>query len=58
VRVKIMEGRTDALVTYRNRVQELCVPSIDSLPVWNTVETWRPPAAPDAPLASSTGGPS
>ena len=27
-----MEGRTDALVSYRNRVQELCVPSIDSLP--------------------------
>lgn len=42
VRVKIMQGRTDALVSYRNRVQELCVPDIGSLPVWNTVETWKP----------------
>jgi broad specificity phosphatase PhoE len=43
VRCKIMEGRKDAMVGYRNRVQELCVPNIDELPVWNTVETWQPP---------------
>jgi broad specificity phosphatase PhoE len=43
VRCKIMEGRKDALVSYRNRVQELCVPDISTLPVWNTVETWQPP---------------
>ena len=46
VRVKIMQGRTDALVSYRNRVQELCVPDIASLPVWNTVETWQPEQIP------------
>ena len=44
VRCKILDGRKDALVAYRNRVQELCVPDIDTLPVWNTVETWQPPA--------------
>jgi broad specificity phosphatase PhoE len=44
VRVKVMAGRRDALVSYRNRVQELCVPDIASLPVWDTVETWQPPA--------------
>ncbi len=43
VRAKIFEGRADALVTYRNRVQELCVPNIADLPVWNTTETWQPP---------------
>jgi broad specificity phosphatase PhoE len=60
VRVKIMEGRTDALVSYRNRVQELCVPRIESLPVWNTVETWQPPRAgtPATPDTPSPGGPS
>ena len=61
VRVKIMEGRTDALVAYRNRVQELCVPSIDSLPVWNTVETWQPSernSSSNTSTLSSTGAPS
>ena len=43
VRAKIFQGRKDALVSYRNRVQELCVPRIDELPVWNTTETWQPP---------------
>ncbi len=42
VRVKIMEGRKDALVTYRNRVQELCVPDIDKLPVWADEDNWEP----------------
>jgi broad specificity phosphatase PhoE len=59
VRVKIMEGRTDALVSYRNRVQELCVPSIDTLPIWNTVETWQPPPnATHSSTTPSTGAPS
>ena len=59
VRVKIMEGRTDALVSYRNRVQELCVPSIDTLPVWNTVETWQPPPPNESHSSTnpSTGAP-
>lgn len=43
VRAKIFRGRKDALVSYRNRVQELCVPRIEDLPVWNTMETWQPP---------------
>ena len=47
VRAKIFQGRKDALVSYRNRVQELCVPKIADLPVWNTTETWTP-AATDA----------
>jgi hypothetical protein len=42
VRVKIMEGRKDAMVTYRNRVQELCVPDIDKLPVWADEDNWDP----------------
>jgi broad specificity phosphatase PhoE len=45
VRAKIFEGRRDALVTYRNRVQEICVPNIDQLPVWNTTESWTPVGA-------------
>jgi broad specificity phosphatase PhoE len=49
VRVKMMQGRNDALVSYRNRVQELCVPDIASLPVWNTTETWQPPTTSDQP---------
>ena len=44
VRAKIFQGRKDALVTYRNRVQEICVPRIEDLPVWNTTETWTPSA--------------
>lgn len=43
VRVKLFAGRRDALVSHRNRVQEICVPNIADLPVWKTVETWRPP---------------
>ena len=42
VRVKIMDGRKDAMVSYRNRVQELCVPDIDSLPVWSNEDQWKP----------------
>lgn len=37
VRVRLLEGRAAALVLYRNRVQMVEVPDIDSLPDW-----WRP----------------
>ncbi|MFL5797269.1 MAG: histidine phosphatase family protein [Actinomycetota bacterium] len=34
VRVKLMEGGREALVAYRNRVQEVHVPSTEDLPEW------------------------
>jgi broad specificity phosphatase PhoE len=34
VRVKLYEGGTEALVTYRNRVQEIHVPDLEALPDW------------------------
>ena len=40
VRVKIMEGGNDALVAYRNRVQDTRVPRIDDLPAWRVAEDW------------------
>ena len=43
VRARIFRGRTDALISYRNRYQEICVPPLAELPVWNTTETWQPP---------------
>lgn len=43
VRVKVFEGGTEALVAYRNRVQEIHVPSIASLPTWQVDERWVPP---------------
>lgn len=49
VRCKIMQGRTNALISYRNRYQEICVPRIADLPVWNTVEDWQPPAREGVP---------
>lgn len=45
VRVKVFEGGTEALVSYRNRVQEIHVPDIDALPTWQLGERWEPPAA-------------
>jgi broad specificity phosphatase PhoE len=42
VRVKIMQGREEALVGYRNRVQETRVPDTDWLPRWAVDETWVP----------------
>ena len=42
VRVKLLEGGTEALVSYRNRVQEVHVPEIDSLPTWKLDEEWIP----------------
>lgn len=38
VRVKLMDGGSTALITYRNRVQELQVPDLDALPVWGREE--------------------
>lgn len=49
VRCKIFAGRKDAIVSYRNRYQEICVPSIADLPVWNTIETWQPPSKEGVP---------
>lgn len=42
VRVKLMEGGREALVSYRNRVQEVHVPEIESLPSWAPDEAWVP----------------
>lgn len=42
VRVKLMEGHREALVSYRNRVQEIHVPDIDHLPTWQLDEQWAP----------------
>lgn len=46
VRVKLFDGGTEALVSYRNRVQEIHVPEIESLPTWQVDERWAPPDAP------------
>lgn len=43
VRAKLFEGRRHALVSHRNRSQEIAVPAAADLPVWNTVETWQSP---------------
>lgn len=40
VRVKLFEGGTEALVSYRNRVQEIHVPTIDGLPSWRFGDEW------------------
>ena len=42
VRVKLMDGGREALVGYRNRVQEVHVPVIDGLPGWILEEQWDP----------------
>lgn len=42
VRVKLKEGSREALVSYRNRVQEIHVPEIDTLPTWQPDEQWVP----------------
>lgn len=42
VRVKLKEGSQEALVSYRNRVQEVHVPEIESLPTWQQDEEWIP----------------
>ncbi len=38
VRVKLFEGGTEALVGYRNRVQEVHIPPLDELPDWGLHE--------------------
>lgn len=55
VRVKLSEGLRHALVTYRNRVQEIVVPQIESLPTWQLDEQWVPPDVPTP--APGPGGP-
>ncbi len=47
VRVKVFEGGTEAMVGYRNRVQEIHVPDIEALPSWQADERWTGPLAPD-----------
>lgn len=42
VRVKLMTGGREALVSYRNRVQEVHVPDIGALPTWGHDEYWVP----------------
>ena len=42
VRVKLMAGGREALVSYRNRVQEVHVPDIGALPTWGHDEYWVP----------------
>ncbi len=42
VRVKLMEDGQEALVVYRNRVQEVNVPEIGDLPSWSLDEQWIP----------------
>jgi broad specificity phosphatase PhoE len=42
VRVKLEEGGRSALVTYRNRVQEVHVPDIEALPTWELGADWDP----------------
>jgi broad specificity phosphatase PhoE len=44
VRVKVLEGGV-ALVAYRNRVQEVKVPSVDRLPIWDIEDDWNPGAS-------------
>ena len=40
VRIKLMEGGREAMVAYRNRVQEIGVPDIDRLPTWRLEDQW------------------
>jgi broad specificity phosphatase PhoE len=42
VRVKLFEGGKEAVVTYRNRAQEIQVPQIERLPTWQMDEQWMP----------------
>ena len=44
VRVKLMEGGREALVSYRNRVQEVHVPSTEDLPDWTVTATAGAPS--------------
>jgi broad specificity phosphatase PhoE len=42
VRIKLEEDGKAALVSYRNRVQEIHVPDLDALPDWSSSEAWDP----------------
>lgn len=42
VRVKLWEGGKEAMVSYRNRAQEILVPDIEGLPTWRQDERWVP----------------
>lgn len=46
VRVKLLEDSQEALVSFRNRVQEVHVPEITALPTWQLDERWRPAVPP------------
>jgi hypothetical protein len=50
VRVRLIEGGKSALVLYRNRVQEVTVPDLDTLPDWwaGLPATAVPPSVRDA----------
>ncbi len=59
VRVKLLgdtdstTGGHDALVAYRNRVQEMKVPTVDRLPKWGTSDELAVAAAPDGSATSA-----
>lgn len=53
VRIKLLEGGREALVTYRNRVQEVVVPPIDALPTWQLDETFEGTRLDHVPVASA-----
>ncbi len=40
VRAKLLEGRTSALIAYRNRVQDVRIPDPFALPAWSVSENW------------------
>jgi broad specificity phosphatase PhoE len=42
VRIKLEEDGKAALISYRNRVQEIHVPDLDALPDWSSSEAWDP----------------
>jgi broad specificity phosphatase PhoE len=54
VRVKLLDGGREALVSYRNRVQEVHVPDIGALPTWSHDEHWVPTT--EQPEAASALG--
>lgn len=61
VRVKLLEGGTQALVAFRNRVQEVHVPDLRGLPTWRLAEetAWpvEEPMGENADVPSMSYGP-
>ena len=45
VRVKLFGDGSEAMVSYRNRIQEIHVPQIATLPTWQYGEAWVPPGS-------------